>query len=206
MTGSTPQAPWFLARSAQFTVAAAAGVEWVRALKVRAHLLHPSASTAAEAARVSMIYVYVMTAAVVLFLVWFAGCRRNAELLSPGAVRGSAAWAVLAWLIPGINFWAPRGLLLDVRRASGPAGADPGRGDLLVNAWWAAWLGHAVLSLVGTQVAGGTSLPLLVAAQALDVPAAALAVTLIERITKRQAAGLRTVEPVPAPEGLPHAS
>ncbi|MEV5876436.1 DUF4328 domain-containing protein [Streptomyces sp. NPDC052101] len=206
MTGSAAQAPWPFARCAQFAVAAASGVELVRALKVRAHLLHPSTATASEAARVSMIYVYAMTAAVVLFLLWFARCRRNAELLSPGTVRGSAAWAVLAWLIPGVNFWAPRGLLLDVRRASGPAGADPGRRDMLVNAWWAAWVGHAVLYLAGMHIAGGTSLPVLVAAQSLDLLAAALAATLIERVTKRQAAGLRSLEPVPAPDGLPHAS
>ncbi|MEU8034020.1 DUF4328 domain-containing protein [Streptomyces sp. NPDC049099] len=68
---------------------------------------------------------------------WFARCRRNAGLLSPDAVRGSAGWAVVAWLIPVINLWALRGPVLDVQRASGPAGADPGRGNVLVNVWWA---------------------------------------------------------------------
>ncbi|MGW2424051.1 DUF4328 domain-containing protein [Streptomyces sp. NPDC001709] len=206
MTGSAAQAPWFLARCAQFAVPVAAGVELVRALKVRAHLLHPSATPAADSGRVSMMFVYVMTAAVVLFLVWFARCRRNAELLSPGAVRGSAAWAVLAWLLPGVNLWAPRRLLLDVQRASGPAGADPGRGDVLVNVWWAAWFGHKALSLADMNLGDGTSLPLLVAAQALDLLAATLAGVLIQRITARQAAGLGSGLPAPLPVDLPHAS
>ncbi|MGW3209944.1 DUF4328 domain-containing protein [Streptomyces sp. NPDC001135] len=206
MTGSTAQAPWFLARCAQFAVPAAAGAEVVRALKVRAHLLHPSASTASGSARVSMIVGYVGAAAAVLFLLWFARCRRNAELLTPGAVRGSAAWAVLAWLLPGVNLWAPRGLLLDVQRASGPAGADQGRGDLLVNGWWAAWFGHGVLSLAVLNLGGDTSLPLLAAVQALVFLAAVLAVALIQRITARQAAAPGSGLPGPAPAGLPQAS
>ncbi|GGU91503.1 hypothetical protein GCM10010260_27370 [Streptomyces filipinensis] len=50
-------------------------------------------------------------------------------------MRGSPAWGVLAWLIPGVRFWAPRGLLRDVGRASGSAGTGPDRADVLVNAW-----------------------------------------------------------------------
>jgi hypothetical protein len=205
VTASAAQAPWFLARCAQFAVAAAAGGELVRALTARAHLLHPETTTASDFGQVSMIFVNVETAAIVLFLVWFARCRRNAELLSPGRVPGSVTWAVLAWLIPVFNLWVPRGLVQDVHRASAPDGAGPGRSDALVNVWWAAWIGHAVLNLAGARLVGGASLPLLVVIQTLDVLAAVLAIVLIQRITARQAAGLRTVTPVPAPAGLPHA-
>ncbi|MGW7524179.1 DUF4328 domain-containing protein [Streptomyces sp. NPDC054783] len=206
MTGSAAQAPWFLARCAQLAVPAAAGVELVRALKVRARLLHPSATTATDSARVSMILVYVMTAAALLFLLWFARCRRNAELLSPGRVPGSVTWAVLAWLIPVFNLWVPRGLVQDVHRASAPDGADDGRGDLLVNVWWAAWVGHAALSLAAVNLGYGTSLPLLVASEALDLLAAVLAIAVIQRITVRQAAGLGAWPQVATPVDLPHAS
>ncbi|MFI1071730.1 DUF4328 domain-containing protein [Streptomyces puniciscabiei] len=199
---------------------AAAGGELGRALTVRAHLLHPATTTASATGRVSMIFVHVMTAAIVLFLLWFARCRRtpgcchpaglplpaNAELLSPGRVPGSLAWAVLAWLIPVFNLWVPRGLVQDVHRASAPTDADAGRGDLLVNVWWAAWVGHAALSLAAANLGGGTSLTLLVAAEGLDLPAAALAVVVIQRITVRQAAGLGAGPQVPTPAGLPHAS
>lgn len=206
MTASAAQAPWFLARCAQFAVAVAAGGELVRALTARAHLLRPATTTASDFGRVSMIFVYVATAAIVSFLMWFARCRRNAELLSPGRVPGSVTWAVLAWLIPVFNLWVPRGLVQDVHRASAPDGADPGRSDTLVNVWWAAWIGHTVLSVAGTHLGGGTSLPLLVAAETLDGLAAVLAIILIQRITARQATGLRSVVPVSASAGLPHAS
>jgi Domain of unknown function (DUF4328) len=204
MPGSVAKAPWSLARSAQLAVAAAAGTDVVRTLTLRARLLDPSTASAADFPRVSQIFVNVMTAAIVLFLVWFARCRRNADVLAPGAVRGSVAWAVLVWLIPGINLWAPRGLVQDVQHASDPADPHAGRGDVLVNVWWAAWLGHGALSLAGSHLGGGTSLPLLVGSQTFNLLAAALAIAVIQRITARQAAALGPGVPVPAPDGLPH--
>ncbi|MGW0207903.1 DUF4328 domain-containing protein [Streptomyces sp. NPDC003233] len=206
MTASAAQAPWFLARCTQFAVAAAAGGDLVRALTLHAHLLHPATTTASDFGRVSMVFVNAMTAAAVLFLVWFARCWRCAGLLSPGVVRGSVAWAVVAWLIPVMNLWAPRGLVLDIQRASDPGGADEGRGNVLVNVWWAAWVGHAALSLAAMILGGGTSLPLMVASEGLNLLAAVLAIAVIQRITARLAAGLRSMTPVPAPAGLPHAS
>ncbi|MEU7301286.1 DUF4328 domain-containing protein [Streptomyces sp. NPDC007206] len=206
MSGSTVKAPWSLARSAQLAVAAAAVADVVRAVEARGRVLHPSTTSEARFAQVTQVYLYVTTAAVVLFLVWFARCRRNADLLSPGAARGSVGWAVAGWLIPVLNLWVPRGLVLDVQRASAPAGAAADRENLLVNVWWAAWAGHALVTFVGMNVGSPTSLPLLVAAEALDLLAGALAVCVIQRITVRQAAGFGAGGQVPAPAGLPHVS
>ncbi|WP_208902675.1 hypothetical protein [Streptomyces incarnatus] len=100
VTGSAAGVPWFLACCAQFAVPAAAGGELVRALTVRAHPLHPATTTASGTGRVSMIFVNVMTAEIVLFLLWFARCRRNAELLSPGRLPGSVTrcpWPPRTW-------------------------------------------------------------------------------------------------------------
>ncbi|MFF5533572.1 DUF4328 domain-containing protein [Streptomyces cinerochromogenes] len=205
MPAPTPKAAWPLARCAQVAVAAAAVADLVRATTLRAHRLHPEDTPLSASGQASMVYLYVMTAAVVLFLVWMARCRRTAELLSPGAVTGSAAWAVFAWLIPGVNLWAPRGLVLGIQRASGPGGA-PGRDEVLVNVWWAAWAGHAVLLAAGELVGLGTSAVLLFATQALELAAAALAIAVIQRVTARQATGLRSLVPESAPGGLPHAS
>ncbi|MGW4566459.1 DUF4328 domain-containing protein [Streptomyces sp. NPDC004561] len=204
MTGSTATAPWFLARSAQLAVAAAAAADLVRAVTLRAHLLHPEDTPLSTFGQVSEVYVYVLTAAAAVFLTWFSRCRRNAVLLSPGAVPGSAVWAVLAWLLPVFQLWVPRGLVLDVHRASG-RGAAPRSEEVLVNVWWAAWIAHTVILAAGTALGAGTSLPLLVVTQALDLAAAALAITVVQRVTARQAAGLGAGIPVPTPADLPHA-
>jgi hypothetical protein len=103
-----------------------------------------------------MVFLYVMTAATVLFLVWFSRCRRTAQVLSPGAAAGSGVWAVVAWFVPVVNLWAPRLLVLDVWHASSAGDTDgetaKRRNDALVNAWWAAWVGHAVITAVAQFV------------------------------------------------------
>ncbi|WP_417159114.1 DUF4328 domain-containing protein [Streptomyces gilvifuscus] len=107
------------------------------------------------------------------------------------AALGSDVWAVVAWLIPVVNLWFPRGLLLGTLRASGPA-PDRRRDELLVNAWWVAWIGHGILALV-TQ--SGTSLPLMVLSEALYAAAAGLAVVVIQRVTTRQSTALAALRP-----------
>ncbi|MEU1269483.1 DUF4328 domain-containing protein [Streptomyces sp. NPDC005799] len=140
-----PKAPRALARSAQGAIVVAAGVEVVRALTLRAHRLHPADTTSGRAGLVSMVSVYARTVATVLFLVWFHRCRHNARVITPGADLGSDVWAVVAWLIPLVNAWFPRGLLLATLRASGgEAGQE--RAGVLVNAWWVAWAGHLVIA------------------------------------------------------------
>jgi hypothetical protein len=141
-----------------------------------------------------MVFVYLMTTAVAAFLTWFSHCRRNAQALSPEAVTGSGARAVAAWLIPVVNLWVPRRLVLDVRRASSPGVADTGRDEILVNTWWAAWAGHMVVVELG-RAARGTPTVLLVVSEALMVVAAVLAVCVIERITTVQSAALQAAAP-----------
>ncbi|WP_458244161.1 hypothetical protein [Streptomyces sp. MAI_2237] len=61
-----------------------------------------------------------------------------------------------------------------------------------MNAWWAAWTGHALLAVVAQS---GTSLPLLVLSEALFVTAAGLIVVLIQRVTTRQGTALAALRP-----------
>ncbi|MER5408896.1 DUF4328 domain-containing protein [Streptomyces sp. NPDC002769] len=161
-----------------------------------------------------MVFVYVMTGTFAVFLTWFSRCWANARALSSetetetetgtgtgtamGAVTGSGTWAVVAWLVPVVNLWAPRRLVLAVDHANAARGADRGRGDLLVNVWWSAWTGYAVVTAI-SQTGQGTSMPLLVASGALDIAAAVLAILVIQRITAGQRAALRAdsaVEPL----------
>ncbi|MGW2746459.1 DUF4328 domain-containing protein [Streptomyces sp. NPDC001450] len=196
MSGPIVKAPWPLARCAQAAVAAAAVTDVWRAVTVRAHRLHPQDTPLSASGRASMVYVDESIVAIVLFLVWFSRCRRNAQLLSPTPLPGSAAWAVLAWLIPVFHFWVPRGLVLDVHRASGPGTAE-GRDRVLVNVWWAAWVGHALVAAVAVWPHQGTSLALLLVTEFLELAAGALAIAVIQRVTARQSAALDAARPFP---------
>lgn len=187
------RAPWLLARLAQAAIAVAAAVEVYRATTQRARLLHPESTSASDFGFASMVSVYATTLAAVLFLVWFSRSRRAARAISPEAQLATGTWAVVAWLIPVVNLWVPRGLLLETQRASRPlVTEEQGRGDLLVNAWAAAWAGRVVIAVVGRS---GTSLPLLVATQVLNIAAAVLIVCVIQRLTSAQFAALDAMRP-----------
>ncbi|MGW5480217.1 DUF4328 domain-containing protein [Streptomyces sp. NPDC004008] len=128
---------------------------------------------------------------------------RNARVLSPAAAAGSDAWAVPAWLVPVVNLWVPRRLLLDVRRVGdGASGTAPREG--LVNAWWAAWAGHGVVA-AGFLTGEGDRLALLVVRQGLLVVAAALVICVIQRPRHcRAPASRRCHRPNRSPGPEPH--
>ncbi|MEU6071267.1 MULTISPECIES: DUF4328 domain-containing protein [Streptomyces] len=195
MTGPATKAPWLLARLAQGATALAAVADVFRATALRAHRLHPTDASLSRSGLTSMVFLYLMTAATVLFLVWFSRCRRTAQVLSPGTAAGSGVWAVVAWFVPVVNLWAPRQLVLEVwhARSTGKTDGETAkrRNDALLNAWWAAWVGHA-LTTAGAQLGAGTSLPLLVVSEALELAAAVLAICVIQRITALQSAALHT--------------
>jgi hypothetical protein len=184
MTSTTPKAPRILARSAQAAIAAAAVADVFRATAVRdQHLRHTDASLQ-ESGFISMIFVYLMTLAIVLFLVWLARSRRNAQELSPQASVPGRGWTIGAWFIPVVNLFVPRRFLLDIGRASS-ASWDQKRDATLVNLWWVAWITHAVVLVVGSRVAPG-SMAFLVVAEAIMIAAAVLLGLVIERITALQ--------------------
>ncbi|MFJ9906245.1 DUF4328 domain-containing protein [Streptomyces sp. NPDC101152] len=185
---AAPKSPRLLARSAQGAIAVAAVVEVIRAATLRASRLDPAGTSPNTAGLVSMVSVDAMTLATALFLVWFHRCRRNARVITPGVDLGSDAWAVMAWLIPLVNAWAPRGLLLATRRASSTDPTSAGRDDTLVNAWWVAWAGHFLTGAIGSLT--GSPLPLLVIAEALTLTAAALVIIVIHRMTAAQSQAL----------------
>jgi hypothetical protein len=193
MTSTTRKAPRILARSAQAAIAAAAVADVFRAAAVRDHYLRHTDESLHESGFLSMIFIYLMTLAIVLFLVWLARSRRNAQELSPRASVPSRGWTIGAWFVPVVNLFVPRRFLLDIGRASS-ASWEKKRDSTLVNLWWVAWVTHAVVLVVGGRVAPG-SMAFLVAAEALMIAAAVLLGLIIERITALQSATLGDTVP-----------
>jgi hypothetical protein len=194
MTSTVRKAPWILARSAQVAIAVAAVADVARAAAIRDHHLHHTDASLRTSGFVSMIFVYLMTLAIVLFLVWLARSRRNAQELSPGGSVPSGGWTIGAWFIPVVNFFVPRQLILDIGRASS-ASWEQQRGTTLVNRWWIAWILHAVVLVVAGRVAPG-SMALLVVAETFMITAAVLLGLVIERVTAMQRTALGATVPV----------
>ncbi|MFD9123429.1 DUF4328 domain-containing protein [Kitasatospora sp. NPDC059571] len=117
------------------------------------------------------------------FLVWFHRCRVNAEALAPGRHRYAVGTAVAVWFVPVLMWWAPRRAVLDISRAGG---SDPA-GVRLVNAWWAAWLIKSV-GLTVYMVVDLDGDPSAVWMAAVNTAAAALAITVVHRISRSQRA------------------
>ncbi|MFG2377281.1 DUF4328 domain-containing protein [Streptomyces sp. NPDC048504] len=191
MTSTARKAPRVLARSAQAAIGVAAVADVFRAAAVRDDHLHRTG--ASESGFVSMVFVYLMTLAIVLFLVWLAQSRGNAQELAPEAPVPSRGRTIGMWFVPLANLVVPRGIVLAIGRASS-ASWEEKRDTLLVNAWWAAWVGHALVLTVASRVAPG-SMAFLVVEEALMIAAAVLAGLLIERITALQSAALGAAVP-----------
>ncbi|MFJ3772821.1 DUF4328 domain-containing protein [Streptomyces sp. NPDC090075] len=197
MTTATRRAPRILARSAQAAIAVAAVADVFRAVALRDHSLRPTDGSLQRSGFVSMVFLYLMTLAIVLFLVWLARSRRTAQELSPGAALPGRGWTIGAWFVPVVNLLVPRRFLLDIGRASSASWAVK-RDTALVNAWWVAWIAHALVLSVASRVAP-ESMACLVVTEALMVAAAVLMGLVIERVTALQSAELGATAPAAPP-------
>ena len=131
-------------------------------------------------------------AAAIVFVVWLSRARDNAERLSTGPMTLAKGWAAGAWFVPVANLVLPVIVVLDVWRASAPQGRSHGAG--LVGLWWTVavgtWLLWPVSALTRTFAQDGyhTSAVLGTVQGMSTVVAAALAIAVIQRITRWQAA------------------
>jgi hypothetical protein len=71
-----------------------------------------------------------------VFLGWLSRVQDNARLLSVETPRYGGFLLYAGWLIPIVNLWVPRGVVVDVYRRSAPGRRLPG----VVNLWWGLWL------------------------------------------------------------------
>ncbi|MFD7903966.1 DUF4328 domain-containing protein [Kitasatospora sp. NPDC059747] len=124
-------------------------------------------------------------ATVVAFLCWLRRCRLNAETFAPGTHKYSVGAAVGASLVPVLNTWAPRRVMLDLWRANGSTGAT-----WVINAWWVTWLAKmiGISAYVVADPNGNLNNPVVMF---INVAAAALTIVMVEQITAAQRAKIK---------------
>jgi hypothetical protein len=95
---------------------------------------------------VSVLVAAAVVVTAVVFLVWLARARTNAELIAgPASQRLSRGWTIGGWFCPVVNLWFPYRIMSDIYRASSPRTDVSGA---VVGLWWAAILVDVVLRLV----------------------------------------------------------
>ncbi|MEW2401675.1 DUF4328 domain-containing protein [Streptomyces sp. NPDC046862] len=126
----------------------------------------------------------------ITFISWIWQVRDNARAFSGERPRYSWIWVYAGWVVPIMNLWVPRGLLVDVHRASAPGERLPS----VVNWWWGLWLAGMVGG-VGLIYADDTDDVIgrayadvwqLLLADAAVIGAAVAAILVVRSLTKTQ--------------------
>ncbi|MBL1291184.1 DUF4328 domain-containing protein [Streptomyces sp. For3] len=139
-----------------------------------------------------------MLATVVLFIIWFHRVRLNAEVFDAGLQPMRPGWAIGAWFIPVANFWLPHRIAIGVWTASARPGTDDGRrtvSKVPLDLWWGVWVVSTLFTWVASKyyayeqeelAPGREAVTLVMAADALDIVAAALAIVFVRKLTRMQ--------------------
>ncbi|MFD7408699.1 DUF4328 domain-containing protein [Streptomyces sp. NPDC059866] len=133
----------------------------------------------------------------VLFVVWFFRMRRNTGLLAPDRFRRGPGWAIAGWFVPLVNFWMPYRIAVDMWGAGTPLPTDgePYRTSIWpVNVWWGLFVSSTLFGrYAGSRYEDAESIAEVrvavmqyMAADVLDVAAAAAAVYFAVRLTAMQ--------------------
>lgn len=138
-----------------------------------------------------------------LFVVWMWRLRADAEVLNPSRQQFGRGWVIGAWLIPFGNLVLPYLVTADLARGlRGPPWAVRGNQPRvgLIRAWWALWVvsavGNRLVAADNPQSVGAfdSYVSWLIVTSLLAVAAAALAVAVVENLT-RAAASHATAPP-----------
>lgn len=138
-----------------------------------------------------------------VFIWWFYWMRRDGGVLGPDRFRNGPGWAIGSWFIPLANFWMPYRIAVDTWGASArlPADGQPHKVSFWpVNLWWGLFVAASLFSRFAWrryQVAEAPgevrdAVLLVMAADVLDLAAAAAAVYFAVRLTAMQR--LKTAE------------
>jgi hypothetical protein len=156
---------------------------------------------------------YITAAA--LFLVWFHRAYRNLPLLGVRPLRYDNGWEIGSWFIPVFNFVRPKQVADDIWRGSEPRPGpkrleDGARVPALLHLWWAAccaaWLLALVERVLGYEMQTlpeqRTAVVVALVACGAYVLAAALAIVVVRKVSRRQdaavSAALAALPPMPA--------
>ncbi|MFG2223435.1 DUF4328 domain-containing protein [Streptomyces sp. NPDC048644] len=124
------------------------------------------------------------------FLIWLLRVQANARALSGKPPRYALPWLYAGWIVPIANLWLPRGIIVDIHRASAPDERLP----RVVNWWWGLWL-VGVLSGLGLNSTDSTDgviarayerVSPLLASDAAVVGAALTAIFVVRALTAAQ--------------------
>ncbi|MEV7278462.1 DUF4328 domain-containing protein [Streptomyces sp. NPDC093111] len=137
-----------------------------------------------------------LLATAVVFIVWMFRVRGNADVWAPDLQRRAKGWMIAGWVVPIVSFWFPRGLIVDIWRASRaePYGPDRRGEFVLINLWWLFFLVGRITAEVGARMFDGPATVdalveatgWILAGDALDIVAAVLAILLVRRLTSMQ--------------------
>lgn len=128
----------------------------------------------------ALVYLVVLAATAVVFIVWMWRSVKNNELLGRIRPRYTAGWSIGGWFIPIGNLWIPVRIMHDLWQGSDPEVSNSRdwrglRRTALVGWWWGSYLVSRTLSVT-------------VVGMVASVPAAILAIVLVRSITDRQEA------------------
>ncbi|MYQ42662.1 protein of unknown function (DUF4328) [Streptomyces sp. LamerLS-316] len=154
---------------------------------------------------------FALLATAIVFVIWFRRVRLNAEVFDAALQPMRPGWAIGAWFVPVANLWLPRRIAAGIWTASAQTHPDGSRrtvSNAPLNLWWTLWIVSTLFTWVASknyeqaELSPGLadSVALIMAADALDIAAAALAIVFVRKLTRMQGERAALVmKPFPAP-------
>jgi hypothetical protein len=197
------------------TIAAvAAGYGSIRYLVAGGHVEDEMNDSELAGACLSLVWLPVQAALIIVFLIWMHRAARNLPALGLAHPRSSPGWAVGWWFIPFANVIKPYQVMTEIWTASEPPPGVPGadsrdvrRPASLLAFWWWLWLIANFVGNVAARVMFRTDTVdaqinvrwLLIASDILDIAAALLAIMVVQSVEARQQCRFAALLAEPAP-------
>jgi len=150
-------------------------------------------------AAIGMAQLGVLIVTAIFFLIWIYRAYKNLAALGAKNLKYSPGWAVGGWFVPFLNLVRPVQVVTEIWKASDPKVVDSASWrnsslTVLIPAWWALWLignfiGYIVLRMTLTSETASeltASTWVLLISDAIDIPAAILAILVVRGINSRQ--------------------